>query len=160
MMLLTFRSNIKFPCVSYALVLIFIQGPLSFLADYVHVTNDSVFHVMDRILAVPMTIFELGKIIALYPHTRGGTFFCYLSFFVFAIYSFLQSQAAQSDVERERFIFWHSMWHFFPLKVSALMLFDVYVLGDHKTPTEKNGAKTKLLSTILMETEFYSKKMF
>ena len=54
-----------------------------------------------------------------------------------AVFAFVQSTIAQSDLDRDGFIFWHTMWHLYPLMASAIALFDFYVCHGWKRSTRK-----------------------
>jgi hypothetical protein len=94
------------------------KAPLSFMADYVYMDAESVCHVLDRILAVPMMSFEVYKVSCLWyykRHTRGSSGFVavllYTCCTIMAIASFLLSQQAQSRQDLPGFIVWHNRWH-------------------------------------------------
>ena len=144
--------NSKFPFLSFAWLLIFIQAPLSFTADYMHLMLRSDFHWIDRLLACPLMALEVCKIITMYPHTRSFFFATYCAATCFAVYSFLQSSAAQDAHDFERFVFWHNCWHVYPLLVAALQLFDTFVLADYGyVYSLSNNPNPNLLSSLLME---------
>mmetsp|Transcript_16198 Transcript_16198/g.46681 ORF Transcript_16198/g.46681 Transcript_16198/m.46681 type:complete len:160 (-) Transcript_16198:70-549(-) len=140
------------------------------MADYMNMTNDSIWHAFDRFMAAPLTVLELWKIATMYPHVRTGTFHAYFLAFCLAIFSFINSQTAQSNHDTVGFAFWHNMWHVYPLAVSVIMSFDFFVLGEYdaaaigssaeaplsgeasfrKTPSV-DSPKPRLLSTVVME---------
>lgn len=146
----------RFPYTLFSILLLFVQGPLSFLADYQNMTEDSISHVLDRFLACPLVCFELAKILTMYPHICPMTFTCYAASFICAIFSFLKSQVAQSEEDCEGFIFWHNCWHLYPLVASTLMLCDRYRFGEYDAaisyPSRKKGSHkaTMLLSDVAM----------
>lgn len=92
----TYRSNFCFDL--YASILIFVQSPLSFMADYMNMTNVSIWHMIDRFFASPM--FVLTSIMLLCTHTsvkKVNTLMLSLDIiaFGFALCSFAASQSAQ-----------------------------------------------------------------
>ena len=109
---------------------------MSFVADYVHMTNDTIFHAVDRFIACPMLLLELGKIATMFPHVRTSTFSLYLASIIFAVYSFLKSSNAQDVYDEDDFVFWHNCWHIYPLLVSVIMGFDFFVLGEYDKQRE------------------------
>jgi hypothetical protein len=147
---------LSFPYRTFAYILIFIQGPLSFMADYVNMTHDSVFHVIDRSVAVPMLTLEVFKICAMFQYGRTCTMIIYASLCAFAIYCFLMSQLSLAESHGDGFIFWHSLWHVYPLFVSVLFSIDVFYLGQDlsKYPAsamnKSDNLDAPLLSTLLM----------
>lgn len=102
------------------------------MADYVYLTHDHPVHTIDRFSALTMVALELNRHIAimpcmrLFPTAAGIT----LSLLV-ALYSFSQSQRCQSEMNVDGFLFWHSMWHLYPLVCGAFEIFDVYCLGEY-----------------------------
>lgn len=102
----------RFPFRSFALFLILIQSPLSFAADYLNMSNDSYWHVADRLVATPALLLESSKIIAMvYHEIRLGVLISYSLALVFAVYCFAQSQESQQRLDRDAFVFFHNMWH-------------------------------------------------
>jgi hypothetical protein len=133
-----------------------ILGPLSFMADYVNMTHDSVFHVIDRSVAIPMLTLEVFKICAMFQYGRTWTMVIYASLCAFAIYCFLKSQLSLAESHGDGFIFWHSLWHVYPLFVSVLFTIDIFYLGQDlsKYPVSamnnSHNLDAPLLSTLLM----------
>jgi hypothetical protein len=110
------------------------KAPLSFLADYVYMDQDSIFHVMDRMIAVPLMSLELWKVICLWRwcwtcgnknmnHEHTGSTLYYDDYHhttvvvlytfgtIMAIASFFLSQQSQSEQDLDGFILWHNRWH-------------------------------------------------
>jgi len=119
--------------------LIFIQGPLAFFADYVYLIHDHPVHIVDRFSALTMVTLELYRHLAIMPcmrifPTAAGIA---LSLLV-ALYSFSQSQRCQSEMNVDGFLFWHSMWHLYPLVCGSIEVFDVFFLGEY-FPKWKRG---------------------
>lgn len=161
-----------FPYTSFALVLVFVQGPLSFLADYMHLTEDSVYTVVDRFMATFNMVLELWKILLMVWYNNGGvgsgsrrpsTIVLYILLTIGAVISIMNSQHAQRMVDRDQFIFWHSIWHLYPLFGSIIIGMDHYTstnttafsseeedLDGDTTPPSKSSPPV-LLSTYLME---------
>jgi hypothetical protein len=87
-------------------------APLSFSADYLLMDQDSVFHVMDRSLAVPLVMTEIWRIASVWRHARHRCLpVVATAMFVAAVYSFMCSQQAQSEYDVGNFITWHNRWH-------------------------------------------------
>lgn len=102
----------KFPFRSFALFLIFIQAPLSFLADYCNMSNDSYWHIADRIVATPAMLLEAFKILVmLYHKVNPKVVLSYGIAIVFAVYCFHKSQEAQKALHRDGFVLYHNLWH-------------------------------------------------
>jgi len=145
----------SFPYHFFAYMLIFVQGPLSFTADYMNMTNDSIHHVLDRFLACPLTFLELCKIITMYQHLHTSTFLLYFVAFVFALFSFARSQLAQSRYDSHGFLVWHSLWHMYPIVATAISFYDKHthldatdtLMVEKKEETKKNV----LLSDVVMQ---------
>ena len=119
-------------------------------------TDDTYIHTADRLLACPMMVFELCKALTMMPHVRWGTFGLYMASVAVAIGSFVKSSQAQEHVDADAFIFWHNCWHVYPLLVSAVMVFDYFVLGEYDREAAKKKvdgvAKTpRPLSAVVME---------
>eukprot|EP00581_Thalassiosira_minuscula_P008702 CAMPEP_0183707620 /NCGR_PEP_ID=MMETSP0737-20130205/4152_1 /TAXON_ID=385413 /ORGANISM="Thalassiosira miniscula, Strain CCMP1093" /LENGTH=548 /DNA_ID=CAMNT_0025935339 /DNA_START=144 /DNA_END=1790 /DNA_ORIENTATION=- len=111
-----------FPLRLFALSLLICQSPCSFLADYVHMTNISPWHAIDRVIAVFMMSCELLKLLILSTYTRPILYAAYLTSCAVAIYCFLQSQNAQETLDTEGFVFWHNCWHCYPLWSAVIYL--------------------------------------
>ena len=121
------------------------------MADYLHMSDDSVWHVADRCLALALTLLEVWRLIELWQHDFHHTtryrplqlvrsyssgelaqrvavvsYYCllYTLALVGALASFLASSQAQAELDRDGFVFWHSMWHLYPIAVSLLTLYD------------------------------------
>mmetsp|Transcript_10807 Transcript_10807/g.16074 ORF Transcript_10807/g.16074 Transcript_10807/m.16074 type:complete len:245 (-) Transcript_10807:109-843(-) len=139
----TYRSNFDYR--TYALLLLFVQGPFSFMADYVNMTNESIWHVLDRLLASPMSILTLAKLVC--THWYMPSIFAFVLDFLafgFAIMSFTFSQLAQSNHDQEGFIFWHNCWHLYPILKIALFLTDMHIWDGLSAAKEKLAAAERL----------------
>ena len=79
--------------------------------------KSSIVHAVDRFLALPLCLLELLKIISILKYSKQEKHFlwAYSTAFCIAIYSFIQSQSAQTQKDLDGFIFWHCMWHMYPL---------------------------------------------
>lgn len=113
-----------FPYCTFAWALILCQSPCSFLADYVHMTNISVWHPIDRCLACILMSMELVKMLVMRPYTRPIIYILYLTCSGVAIFCFLKSQEAQNNLDADGFVFWHSGWHCYPITGSVVHLLD------------------------------------
>jgi hypothetical protein len=88
------------------------KAPLSFFADFIYMDQDSVFHILDRFVAVPLMTLELWKVACLWRYApHGFVTLLYTLSTLSALYCFLQSQQAQSLQDVKGFITWHNRWH-------------------------------------------------
>jgi predicted membrane channel-forming protein YqfA (hemolysin III family) len=128
-----------FPYRTMAYLLMGVQSPLSFLADYCHMTRDSYWHVVDRGTAVLLMILEVIKFGIVMrdsirhwrwtpnPHAMPlPLVILYAMALMFAVYSFEQSTQAQTSLDHQGFVQWHTLWHLFPLLASAIVGLDFY----------------------------------
>ena len=113
-----------FPYRSFALSLILVQGPCSFLADYVHMTNTTLWHTVDRFLACANMALKLAELISMYRFPRPVIFASYIACTANAVFSFLNSQHSQSVLDTDGFIFWHNCWHCFPMTLIVVCWFE------------------------------------
>mmetsp|Transcript_13137 Transcript_13137/g.19365 ORF Transcript_13137/g.19365 Transcript_13137/m.19365 type:complete len:227 (-) Transcript_13137:251-931(-) len=127
-----------FPYRFFALELIFLQSPLSFCADYLNMTNDSIFHPLDRVVAITSMAFEAYKIATL-PATNKFVVQAYVMAAILALCAFSKSQAAQEQLDRDGFVFWHTMWHMYPIVGSVIALVDYYCVGQQD---QRGGGRT------------------
>ena len=143
-------SGRQFPYRLFAWLLILVQSPLSFLADYVYMTQDSYWHVLDRCCALPLMALECSKVVMMFYECFGKTTssstttttsattihprLCLLYGVATccAVMSFFQSTAAQAALDRRGFVFWHNTWHTYPLVVSGIVVYDFYALEGWK----------------------------
>lgn len=88
-----------------------ITAPLSLLADYFHMDHDSIYHVVDRFVAVPSLLLEVWKVMCLWQFGRTSTAAVYSMLTMTAVYCFAQSQHAQSIQDAQGFVTWHNRWH-------------------------------------------------
>jgi len=114
----------RFPYHTFAWVLILLQGPCSYFADYIHMTNVSYWHNVDRWLACTNMTLQLGELICMYRFTRPVVFASYIGCTAAAVISFLNSQHAQSALDTEGFIFWHNCWHCLPITLIVVCWFE------------------------------------
>jgi hypothetical protein len=126
----------SFPWVFNGFVLTLVQGPLSYLADYKNMTNDSLWHAIDRFLA----LFNLGmtfwKISMFYKYSRPSRFFSEITSLTFALVCFIFSQDAQECQDKESFVFFHNLWHCYPFLCIIMHTFDEYILEEYKYEEE------------------------
>ncbi|KAL7552154.1 hypothetical protein ACHAWF_015367 [Thalassiosira exigua] len=116
-----------FPFRAFAWACILLQSPCSFLADYVHMTNVSTWHTVDRILACFMLSLEMIKVATMRPYTRPAVYAFYVAAVAGALFCFLRSQGAQEALNAEGFVFWHNGWHCYPLNASIVAFAEVYL---------------------------------
>mmetsp|Transcript_238 Transcript_238/g.297 ORF Transcript_238/g.297 Transcript_238/m.297 type:complete len:218 (-) Transcript_238:2355-3008(-) len=121
----------SFPFVAYALLLLLVQGPLSFWADYLSMTNDSYVHVIDRFMAIVLFITTFWRIASIAYFQRPSV--CYAEFIsiLFAAFCFMNSQDAQVNEDVNGWIFWHTMWHLYPFIPIAIQCTDRFLLVEY-----------------------------
>jgi len=143
-----------------ATIAITVQGPISFMADYMNMTNSSVIHVIDRCLALPNCAVEILKIYMSYKFVRTETFVIHAVGLLCALYAFMKSQEAQSNLDADGFIFWHNTWHIIPLTTIVLNVYEYVICGelDVSIPSKKTTSKYAndssgpvLLSSVVMK---------
>jgi len=115
-----------YPYRTFAMVLIFIQGPLSFQADFMNLTNDSIYHVLDRSFACINLFFECGKMLCIYNNVGFEIFCCYFANLSFGLFCFMNSQDAQMNSSPDLFIFWHTLWHVYPLIYTVIRIVELH----------------------------------
>lgn len=142
------RAKTSFPFTFFALLLTFIQGPLSFIADYMNMTKDSNIHVLDRIMALFCFILQIWRLSSLWCHVRTNTFFFHLGAFIFAIFCFMNSQEAQQFHDPDGFIFWHNLWHIYPLLCTLIELYDKFILGEFEVTEELATQRSRNLENL------------
>jgi len=132
----------RFPYMTFAFLLIFVQGPLSCWADYVHMSNDSIAHSLDKALAVPLMMMEVWKVTLMIWHgMKPMVLVLYSMATTAAIVSLLNSSEAQLLGDRDGFVFWHGMWHIYPLIVSIIISVDYYFFGGDHACANDDSAK-------------------
>ena len=127
-------------------------GPLSFWADYLNMTNESIAHVIDRTLAVFMFLAFLWRIMSLFCFARPSNFILQLAAFSFAMFCFMNGQDAQEAYDIEGWKFWHNLWHCFPFIVAAIEVHDRYVLGEYDCDVKQSSCMVwwgRIYSTLL-----------
>ncbi|KAL7477970.1 hypothetical protein ACHAW6_003755 [Cyclotella cf. meneghiniana] len=160
------RPRHWFPYNAFCWTLILLQGPCSFLADYVYMTHHSLWHMIDRFLACMLMLLEMLKFFVMRPYTRPVVYTLYLISVTMAMYCFMKSQESQRELNEDGFVFWHCGWHCYPL-VSILVCwlenclirhygdyhpFDDRALGEESGVRYMRGdAGGLLLSTIVMD---------
>ena len=90
-------------------------------------SDESIIHVLDRVVAVPAAVIELARIAAyisnkVSPLIIGMTLVVQLA----AFFCFLQSAKAQAELNRDNFVLWHYLWHCYPLTASLVIATDSY----------------------------------
>jgi hypothetical protein len=105
-------------------------------------SNDSIFHVLDRATAAPAMLLEIGKLATMvYYGERRITLVLYFLATSFALFSYAQSQLAQSMVDREAFVLWHTMWHMYPILASVIIAVDRHVISSFVIHYETRSKK-------------------
>jgi len=121
-------TNTSFPLTPFAMILIFFQGPLSFKADYCNMTNDSIYHVIDRFMAVINSFFYVTKFATYFWHGRTSTAVCQIAALIVTMLCFMKSQKAQIMQNPDDFCLWHTMWHIGPLIGTVIDSVEVFIL--------------------------------
>lgn len=145
-------KRVGFPLL-LATLTVTIQGPISFMADYVYMTESSLIHVVDRCFAIPNFFTEIAKIYFSYRFVRTETFLIHVIGLFCASFAFYMSSEAQSNVDANGFIFWHNTWHLIPLVTIGLNIYECIIRGELDIPSNsKKSADTKppLLSSVVM----------
>ena len=90
-------------------------------------TDDSAYHVLDRMVALPAAAFEVARIIA---YIGNGVSYNIIAATILvqvaAVYCFCRSAMAQAELDRGEFVVWHFWWHVYPIAVSLVVFADYY----------------------------------
>jgi uncharacterized membrane protein len=107
-------------------------------------TDDSAYHVLDRMVALPAAAFEDARIIA---YIGNGVSYNIIAATILvqvaAMYCFCRSAMAQAELDRGEFVFWHYLIfivcaillhylrlfrrnHIYPIAVSLVVFADYY----------------------------------
>ena len=117
--------------------------------------RDSFFHVADRYFAVPLVFVELCKLLIMFQYVRPLFLFLYVSAFAFAIYSHQLSSMCQTAKDLNGFIFWHNMWHLFPIFESVITFIDIRLFpeceSNEKNAISERTVEAPALSNIVMQ---------
>jgi len=142
----------RLPLPEMFLVLGCVQGLLSFTADFMNMTNNTVIHIFDRCLALPNFLVETAKILYAFNYVRRGTFWISILCLPCAAFCFLKSSDAQVAQDTDGFIFWHNMWHLIPLATVPVHIYEYIILGelDYSDSKEYVESRPPLLSSIIM----------
>ena len=76
-----------------------------------YMDQDSIFHVVDRFMAIPSFVFEARKMFLLWTYSRWHIASGNTVLLLLAAGAFLLSQRAQSHDNRDGFVLWHNIWH-------------------------------------------------
>jgi len=147
-----------FPYYTRAFLLLFLQGPLSFSADYLNMDKISRIHVVDKFLAMLLSALELIQIILIFLYSGQKTVFLWMysiGFFM-AIFSFLQSAAAQTLTNLDDFIFWHCLWHIYP--IVAIIIASVERIISKRDVKADNKVHYPDLSDLVLKIDYSGKK--
>lgn len=120
------------------------QAPLSFCADYIYMTDESIFHFLDRAMATPAAVLEVTRIGAylannVAPSIIAATLVTALT----SIYCFCQSAKAQAELDRDGFVVWHYLWHCYPLAASLVVLTENYLRQYQVRPIVPKSVQLK-----------------
>lgn len=147
-----------FPFTLFAMIWIFIQGPLSFQADYINMAYDSIYHVIDRFVAVINVFFYVLKIATCFWHARPSVVACEFVGLAFTITCFMKSQKAQIMQNTDDFCLWHSIWHFMPLLSNVVDLVEILFFekrDSSKSNSNVNTTKSLKESLTSKESQFW-----
>lgn len=86
-------------------------GPLCYLADYVYFNERSIFHVVDRVVAMVGMVLELWRVRLLQQFANPIMAFISTATVTLAIGCFLRSRRAQAAKHLSDFLVWHTLWH-------------------------------------------------
>jgi len=145
-----------FPYRLFGWILFLPQSLCSFIADYIHMTNISHWHTVDRFLACTLLALEVGKLIVMLPYTRPIIYSFNILAVCGAMVCFLNSQIAQQTLNEDGFVFWHSGWHCYPILAIGIRFAEVYMnqrWGEFWLPeweVERSKGGGTLLRTITM----------
>lgn len=123
-----YRSNFWYE--TYGWMLLLLQSPLSFMADYINMTNDSMWHVYDRVLACTLFTLTISSLVCTHAYAKKINIDSLILDFIaisFAFGSFLMSSQAQSNKDSDAFLFWHNCWHCYPILKVGIYFLDIYV---------------------------------
>ena len=90
-------------------------------------TNISLWHTIDRVLACALMSLEVTKLVVMRPYTRPPVYAACLVGCLLAVLCFLRSQAAQETLDAPGFVFWHSCWHGYPVLMVGVRCLEVYL---------------------------------
>ena len=97
------------------------------MADYVRMTDESIWHNIDRVMACFLFLLEVTKLLVMRPHTRPMIYAAYLACCSIAVFCFMNSQAAQVSMDTDGFIWWHNGWHCYPILATSTRLVEMYL---------------------------------
>lgn len=91
-------------------------------------SEDSLFHVIDRCMATTAVLMEVLRQITFIQSSLASRSLLVAAasavVFLFGIYCFYQSSLAQKNMNRDAFVLWHFLWHKCPLVASVILLVD------------------------------------
>lgn len=126
-------KEIPYAFTAQALILTFFQGPLSFKADYENMTNDSIYHIIDRIVAHICFAFYIYRLAVLSRHTTRTIAVMQSLTLALALTFFTKSRKAQMMDDPANFCFWHNMWHTAPLITEFVDFVEVFFIEKERT---------------------------
>ena len=124
------------------------------MADYMNMTNHSIFHVIDRFMALTNLILETSKVITMGFYVRPSTFYLQVCILITCVICFMNSSHCQHERDGEGFVFWHNLWHTYPLLSIAVLFYDRYIansIGQFEviiSPTKSAENVSKLVKKI------------
>lgn len=107
-------------------------------------TDESIFHFLDRAMATPAAVLEVTRIGAylankVAPSIIAATLVTALT----SIYCFCQSAKAQAELDRDGFVVWHYLWHCYPLAASLVVLTENYLRQYQVRPIVPKSVQLK-----------------
>jgi len=132
----TWAKFTVFPYYYFAYGLLIFQGPLCFMADYVNMTRDSIFHAIDRNCAVFLVGMEFWHIFTRALRTRTEIMVLIGATLTFALFSFMKSQESQRIRDAEGFTFWHSVWHTYPILCHCMFQLGKLTFGESRIKSQ------------------------
>jgi hypothetical protein len=107
-------------------------------------TDESIFHVLDRGMATPAAILEVTRMGAYLTNDVAHSIIAAtLVTALTSIYCFCQSAKAQAELNRDGFVVWHYLWHCYPLAASLVVLTEYYLRQYQVRPIVPKSAQLK-----------------
>jgi hypothetical protein len=103
---------------------------------------------VDRFAAVASLSMELWKIFAMLFYSRKAVFYWQLLSVLLAVSAFISGQNAQLELNINSFIFWHNLWHFYPLTCIIIQFYDYFVLGEYDRIKNQYPEKQSFFSSL------------
>jgi hypothetical protein len=97
-------------------------------------SDDSVFHVLDRMGAVPAAGLEVFRLVAyIYNGVSTRIILTTACLEVLASSCYIQSTLAQAVLDRDAFVMWHYLWHMYPILASIVIWIEYFFFRQPST---------------------------